>query len=122
MSKKAILYIVGIFLAAMLLFLWTFQEAFAANVESVEITAEDTFTTPKKVNGEFSVWITDTDTMDMTITLQGTVDKITWTDTGDSWSAAGVYPITDGLGAMYRVGCKAGDYTSGTAIIYLITK
>ena len=61
----------------------------------------------------FSLW----GTFSATISVQRTFDLgTTWLDAGE-FIAKGEYYGTEGEGSTYRVGIKAGDYTSGTAKI-----
>jgi hypothetical protein len=44
-------------------------------------------------------------------------DGGSWYDTGDTWTAGGVYAITDYTNEQYRIGTSA--YTSGTIKLWI---
>lgn len=91
--------------------------------ESVEITGEDQYSDPIRVTGvdggrSFSVIITGT--WVGTITLQYSVGEVgSWVDaTSGSFTTNTSIAYDDTLDneiIYYRIGCKAGNYTSGTA-------
>ena len=94
--------------------------ASAQTFQAKDITAENQFTDAVKINGPGLVAISDTSSMSMTVSLQISIDGgTTWIDTGDTWTAEGVDTLADGLGKKYRLGVKTGDFTSGTATVYL---
>ena len=53
-----------------------------------------------------------------TVELQRSDDNGgSWVDTGDTWTAGGVFPFTDYTNKHYRIGTSA--YTSGTINLWL---
>lgn len=95
------------------------------------ISAEEIFTDPIKVSGvntaprSFEVSITGT--WVGTVTLQRSIGEPgSWSDVkGTTWTSNTTETYGDNLGdggdiiAYYRIGIKAGDYTSGTATVSL---
>ena len=91
---------------------------------SSSITAEDSFTSSIYVTGigtsrRFSINITNT--FSATVTLQRSGDDATWEDvsTYTAGTATSYNDALDNLQYYYRIGVKAGDYTSGTADVTL---
>ena len=91
---------------------------------SASVTAEDTFTSSIYVTGIgdsriFSINITNT--FSATITLQRSPDDATWEDvtTYTAGTATTYNDTLDNLQYYYRIGVKAGDFTSGTADLTL---
>ena len=83
------------------------------------ISAQNTFTEEIIINGPAVLSVDDTSSMSMTVTLQRKHAATgTWKDCSTVVTAEGLYTIVNCLGS-YRVGCKTGDYTSGTASICL---
>lgn len=90
--------------------------------ESASISAQNTFTIPVAISGDFNVSISGT--WVGSVTLQRSFDSgDTWLDVR-SWSANleghDTEPTDKGRGkyptVKYRLGFKAGEYTSGTAV------
>jgi len=86
------------------------------------ISSEDDFTDPIRVTGtgearRFSVFVEGT--FSATVTLQFAFDiGGPWNDQGSEWTtpiSTTILDQQDGLIIFYRIGIKAGDYTSGTA-------
>ena len=81
-----------------------------------ELGAADTWSDSIQVPAgkfNFSIW----GTFSATVTVQRTFNLgTTWLDVED-FISTGEYWATEGEGSTYRVGIKAGAYTSGTATI-----
>lgn len=96
---------------------------------SANLTAENTFTDPIRINGVdgarvFAVIITGT--FVATVTLQYSVGAVgSWVDTATgSWTAPTSVSYDDTLDNQiiyYRLGIKTGGYTSGTAALTIST-
>lgn len=86
---------------------------------TASITAQNTFTDSIKVKQHGIVRISGT--WVATVSLQRSDDDTTWYDTGDTWTANGVFSFTDFTNAYYRVGVKASGFTSGTVGLYIGT-
>lgn len=123
----------------------------SGNPQTVTITAANQFTTPMAIQGCFngqafgsSVPGAIVNNMVGTITLQRSEDYVppvsstgiggpsaaeiaaavaaaTWEDV-NSWTSPMAINDEDDVGAWYRIGCKAGQYTSGTCVCRLTTK
>ena len=80
------------------------------------ITAQNTFTSAIGIKDHGTIRISGT--FVATVSLQRSEDGgSNWYDTGDTWTAAGVFTFTDFTKRLYRAGVKTGDYTSGTVNI-----
>ncbi len=93
-------------------------------VQSASISAENTFTTGLKVTGTGaarSITVTVTGTWVAVVSLQSSPDNSTWADVpGEVWNGNVTGPYLDGLDGQtiyYRIGVKAGNYTSGTVSV-----
>ena len=117
--KKSIISAAFIFFLS---FLCVYQASAITLIETKTITAENTFTTPYKINGEFILWIEDASSMAMTVTCEYSPDNISWIDGGDTWTSEGLHFINKPLGALIKCGVATGSYTSGTAIIRITTE
>ena len=85
---------------------------------SASVTAENQWTSGKWVHDHGTVVLSGT--FSATVSLQRSGDRgTTWKDTGDTWTSAGVYTFTDYTDGYYRVGVATGNYTSGTAVLWL---
>ena len=85
-------------------------------IASANIAAQNTFTTPVRLEGYLNVSISGT--FSATVTVQRSIDNATWVDV-DTWTAP-----TEDYGfepelMWYRIGVKTGQYTSGTAVVRL---
>ena len=95
--------------------------ATAAEEVCISITAQNTFTDTLVIEGPLQVSVEDTSSMSMTITLQRLHYATgSYIDVTGDITEEGVYTVSDGGGATWRVGCKTGDYTSGTASVCLL--
>ena len=84
--------------------------------KTAAITAQNTFTSAIGIKDHGTIRISGT--FVATVSLQRSEDEgSNWYDTGDTWTAAGVFPITDYTKRLYRVGVKTGDFTNGTVNI-----
>ena len=85
-------------------------------VASASLTAQNTYTAPLRVLGEANIWISGT--WAGTITLQATYDDgATWIDV-QAYTANAIDVLYEPeVGIAYRLGFKAGAYTSGTAVV-----
>ena len=85
-------------------------------VASASLTAADTYTAPLRVLGTANIWISGT--WAGTITLQATYDDgATWIDV-QAYTANAIDVLYEPeVGIEYRIGFKAGAYTSGTAVV-----
>ena len=91
------------------------------HMESKNITAQAQFTEKIKGHGQGLVIISDTNAMNMTISLQVSINEgTTWIDTGDTWTSEAADALESGHELYYRLGVKTGNFTGGTATIYLI--
>ncbi len=85
------------------------------------ITAQNQFTAEMNIIGIGVVVVEDTSSISATIRLQVKPDQsTTWIDTGDTFTAEGAWAFDGSRGNKYRVGVKTGDFSSGTATVYLI--
>jgi hypothetical protein len=67
------------------------------------------------------VAVSITGTFVATLTLQRSLDGgVTWGDDEITYSAPREVSIPSTNGALYRIGIKTGDYTSGTASVRLL--
>ncbi len=85
-----------------------------------DITAQNQFSDALQIYGSMRMFAYDTSSMSMTVTLQVKVDG-NWFSTGKTLTAEGSELLEEGQGLEYRVGVATGDFTSGTATIYLVT-
>lgn len=88
-------------------------------IAQASISAQNTFTTPVKLNGYFNVSISGT--FVATVTVQRSIDGVTWMDV-DNWTAPSEDVGLEPEVMWYRVGVKTGDYVSGTAEVRLGTE
>ena len=83
--------------------------------EDVSVTAENQFSDPLYVRPQELGTVTITGTFVGTITLQFRLGNTSdWVDR-DSKTSGGRWYFQGG-GDEWRIGCKTGDYTSGTAV------
>jgi hypothetical protein len=91
----------------------------ARNRQEAAITAENQFTTAITVKGSAVVYFHDSGSFSGTITLQVSRDGgSTWVDV-ENYTSETVKAITYGGNMMWRIGCKTGGYTSGSATVAL---
>lgn len=81
---------------------------------TASISAADTFSDIANIEGYFNLSLSGT--FSATVTVQRSTDKSTWMDV-DSFTAPTQMVGFDPEHMWYRVGIKAGDYTSGTAVV-----
>lgn len=81
------------------------------------IAAQNTFTDPIRIQEHGTIRISGTFTA--TVSLQRSEDGVTWHDTGDTWTAAGVHSFSDYTKMLYRAGVKTSGYTTGTVSLWL---
>jgi len=85
-----------------------------------DITAQNQFTDSIRVHAVGIVIIEDTGSISATFTLQIKPDDgSNWVDTGDTFTAEGAWSFDSVAGVQYRIGVKTGDFTSGTATVYI---
>ena len=89
--------------------------------ESVSVTAQNSFSSLIRLKGLYNVSISGT--FVATITIQRTLDGgTTWNDVC-SYTApvedVRLASTADPLEVVYRIGCKTGGFTSGTAVCVL---
>jgi hypothetical protein len=108
-------------LSFVLLFVLFFNSlSYAYEKVSVNITAQNTFSASVRIKGPGLVIISDTGSFSGTVTLQASGDNgTTWADIKE-WTAEAVDSISDGANQLYRIGVKTGDFSGGTATLYLI--
>jgi hypothetical protein len=85
-------------------------------VATSSIAAQNTFTTPVKLDGYFNVSVSGN--FVGTVTLQRSDDNSTWVDVEtfvDTFEGSGFEPES----IWYRIGIKTSEYTSGTAVVRL---
>jgi hypothetical protein len=93
-----------------------YETRYRGQKASASLTAANTFTTPVRVLGEANIWISGT--WAGTITLQATYDDgATWIDVQNYTANAIDVLYEPEVGITYRLGFKAGAYTSGTAVV-----
>lgn len=85
-----------------------------ATIASASITAQNTFTTPKQINGWFNVGISGT--FVATVTAQRSIDNATWFDV-DTWTIPQEDVGLEPEFMWYRIGVKTGNFTSGTVVV-----
>jgi hypothetical protein len=91
----------------------------AGDLAKKDITAENQFTDAIRIKKVGIVVIEDTSSITATITLQVKPDgSSTWIDTGDTFTTEGAWSF-DAADEQYRAGVKTGDFTSGTATVYI---
>tara|TARA_Y100000310_G_scaffold320331_1_gene376678 strand:- start:1589 stop:4312 length:2724 start_codon:yes stop_codon:yes gene_type:complete len=98
-----------------------FEVNYPGQSVDVTVTAENQFSNSISIAGtgsmrEFDLVITGT--FVATIEFQRSYDDATWTKVA-RYVGAGTLTFDDGLDnqeVFYRIGCKTGDYTSGTAV------
>ncbi len=80
------------------------------------ITAQNQYTDSIEVAaGNFSVSLVGT--FSMTVTVQFSEDNgVTWADVQD-FTEPGRWTGWEGSGGKYRIGCKTGNYTSGSVFV-----
>ena len=84
---------------------------------TASISAQNTFTDKLDVRGHFGLSISGT--WAGTVTVQRTFDNgSTWHDVDTFTANTETYGF-DPISCRYRVGIKAGEYTSGTAVVAL---
>lgn len=103
-----------------------FRMTSGGQLESRSLTAEDQFTDPVRVvgvGGQRALSILITGTWTATITLQMSVEEPgAWVDV-ETYTTNQAISYTDDLDEQiiyYRIGIKAGDYGSGTAVATLV--
>ena len=95
-----------------------YETRYRGQKASASLTAANTDTAPVRVLGEANVWISGA--WAGTITLQATYDDgATWLDVPfGSYTANAMDLLYEPeVGIAYRLGFKAGAYTSGTAVV-----
>lgn len=80
------------------------------------ISAQNTFTDPVLIIGDFNLSISGT--FVATVTAQRSTDGTVWRDV-DTWTAPAEDVGYDPMKMYYRAGVKTGDYTSGSVTIQL---
>ena len=80
------------------------------------ITAQNTFTDPVQLTGNFNLSISGT--FAATVTVQRSTDNSTWRDV-DAFSAAAEEVGYEPEVMWYRAGVKTGAFTSGTVDVRL---
>jgi len=110
--KKTIILVLVLLLAAA-------GMTVAGNLATKDITAQNEFTSAIRIAKVGIVAVEDTSSISATISLQVKPDgSSSWIDTGDTFDAEGAWSF-DAAGEQYRVGVKTGDFTSGTATLYI---
>jgi hypothetical protein len=91
--------------------------AFSNPQVDASLTAQATYTTPTTYHSTFPMRIRGT--WAGTITLQRSDDHGTNYDDVETWTANTVRVVEETArgGALYRLGFKTGEYTSGTAAV-----
>jgi hypothetical protein len=80
------------------------------------LSAQNTFTDPVFIIGDFNLSISGT--FSGTVTVQRSTDGTTWRDV-DTWTIPVEEVGYDPMKNFYRAGFKTGQYTSGSATILL---
>lgn len=82
------------------------------------VTAENLFTDAAEIVGYFNVSISGT--WDGTVTAQRSFDSgSTWFDVNTWTTNTEEYGFEPERGVQYRIGCKTGEFGSGTAVLRL---
>ena len=84
-----------------------------------EITAQNQFTDWIQITGSALLTIRDVSSMSMTVTLQCKQEGDTSAIDSDTETGEGAWVMQNCGGLYWRVGCKTGDYTSGTANVMI---
>ncbi|MER9605373.1 hypothetical protein [Mesorhizobium sp. M0243] len=84
----------------------------------MNITAQNTFTTPVLIQSGNSFDITISGTFVATVVLQRSKDQTTWLDVA-SFTAPVENTGSAGSAWYFRVGVKTGAFTSGTVVVDL---
>ena len=93
-----------------------YETRYRGQKASASLTAANTYTAPLRVLGTANIWISGT--WAGTITLQATHDGgATWIDVQAYTANAVDARYEPEVGIAYRLGFKAGEYTSGTAAV-----
>lgn len=88
---------------------------------SKTISAQDTFTDPIHIIGEFNLSIvaSTSPAFDGTVTVQRSSDGTNWRDV-DTWVSVSSEEVgNDPMKNYYRAGIKTGEYTAGSVTITL---
>lgn len=89
-----------------------------SDYETVDISAQNQYSDAVRINGRGTFCVEDTSSMAMTVVCQIKPDGAAgWID-ADTQTAAGAWTV-DGAGEQFRVGCKTGGFTSGTATAHI---
>jgi hypothetical protein len=84
----------------------------------MNITAQNTFTTPLLIQPGNSFDITVSGTFVATVVLQRSKDQVTWLDVA-SFTAPVENTGSAGSAWYFRIGVKTGGFTSGTVVVDL---
>ncbi|AIK68531.1 hypothetical protein Lo5R7ANS_61 [Mesorhizobium phage vB_MloP_Lo5R7ANS] len=85
----------------------------------MNITAQNTFTTPVLIQGGNTFDVSVSGTFVATVTLQRSKDGTTnWVDV-DTLTEPGEWTGDAGSAWFYRLGVKTGEFTSGTVVVDL---
>ena len=106
-----------IFLSLLIVLCWA-AAAVAGESVLASITAQNTYCTGIRIQQRGTLRISGT--FSATVSMQRSEDGgVTWVNTGDSWTAAGVYPFHDYTNRYFRAGVATGAFGSGTVNIEL---
>lgn len=84
----------------------------------MNITAQNTFTTPILIQAANKFDITVSGTFVATVVLQRSKDQVTWLDV-ETFTAPVEKTGDAGSAWYFRIGVKTGGFTSGTAVVDL---
>lgn len=88
-----------------------------ATIASATITAQNTFTTPVRLEGYFNLSISGTINVGTTVTVQRNTDNgATWYDVDTFTGATEEYGFEPEL-MYYRVGIKTGEFGAGSSVV-----
>ena len=86
-------------------------------VSDRSVTAQNQFSDGEVMRGNFNISISGT--WSATIWVQRSFDNSTWLDVISYTANVETYRFEPEANVYYRIGCKTGGYTSGTAVVRL---
>ncbi|KKK79611.1 hypothetical protein LCGC14_2831750 [marine sediment metagenome] len=85
---------------------------------TTSITAQNTFTDSLFLLPNVRVSVSISGTFNATVTIQRRLDGTNWRDV-ESWTGEIETDYISGYQQDVRIGVKTGDFTSGTAVLYI---
>lgn len=94
-------------------------QRFYGNFATATLTAENTWTAPIQLLGDFALSISGA-AWNAIVTLQWSFDSgATWEDVARYVSNTATRGTADAVGVLYRAGIKTGEHTSGSVTVRL---